>query len=309
MKSLIIKSALTASAVMFIIASGAHAQTSTKKKAANSTSVATVPMNEAGKKKELPISLTDDFYVFGPQVSDLNSMQTSDDAIDAKTGLSTRHKIGLKYKLKPDLAITGVADLVYQLTDPTNGGADRGMHNRMNDPYLKISKKNLINGKIGKNEISTEAQIRYYAPMSAGSKNNDLKGKAELDLYPTMKIGKSRFSAEMFSFARYYMNTSKFDAATGTRPLTAMLFYVGPQINYSLSDSITAFTLYDAVMTYNTLGQSAPTTNPAGSLVDLEPGISFQVNKAISITPYLNWYTNQSIETTSVNLNATIQML
>ncbi len=308
MKSFLIKSTLTATAAILMIAAGAHAQTTTKKKVSNS-SVATVQMDEQGKKKELPVSLSDDLYIYGPPVNDITSSSTADDSVDSKTGLSTRHKIGLKYKVTDTLSITPVADLIYQLTDPNNGGADRGMHNKMNDPYLKISKKNVINGKIGANEISTEAQVRYYAPMSAKSRDNNLNGKVELDLYPTMKIGKSRFSAEMFSFARFYINSQKFDSATGSSALTSALYYVGPQVNYSLNDNITAFVLYEAALPINTLGQSANTFAPTASLTDLEPGMSFQVNKAISITPFLNWYTNQQLKTTSINLNATIQML
>lgn len=308
MKSFLIKSTITATAAILMIAAGAHAQTTTKKKVSNS-SVATVPMDDAGKKKELPISLSDDMYFYGPELSDITKGQTSDDSIDAKTGLSTRHKIGLKYKVTKDISITPTADLVYQLTDPNNGGADKGMRNKMKDPYVKISKKNLIVGKIGNNETSTEAQIRYYAPMSASSRDNKLNGKVEADLYPTMKIGKSRFSAVMFSFVRYHLNSQKFDSATGESPLTEMLLYTGPQVNYSISDNVTAYVLYEAAMPFNTIGQSANAFAPTASLTDLEPGISFQVNKAISITPFLNWYTNQQLKTTSINLNATIQML
>jgi len=304
MKSLLTaKGAISASLVLAttLLASSANAATTSKKAA---TSVASNATSDAATKKALPIgaAYTLDFY--GTQIQDIASDETTNDAIDAKTALVLRHRPELNFK-SGNTKISLIPDFNTQLTDPEANGS-RGF--AWNDSYIKINQANVMNTSISGNAVNLAAQVRIFVPSSKGSRDNKQIGSMQAYLNPTITFGKSKFSLEGYNFAQYYLQSEKFSPKSGS-PLTQMRFYAGQQLNYAINDNITAYALYENIVRYNTLGIPQNTYSPNSSQADLEPGMSLQVSKAVNLSPYLNWYTNQSIKTTTVNLNANIQLM
>ncbi len=252
----------------------------------------------APEAKKLPINMSFLTMMFGPQVSDPVSSMTSSDSIGGKSGLGTRNFLSMTYKLSEKLSLTPVLDFNYQLTDNDRGAS-------LNDAYIRLKRKEILSSNIGIHPVSMDADIRYYAPTSQGARDNNAIGAVRTSLYPSVQIAKSRFSLSGLFFAKAWMQTQ--DTNAKGKNLNMVQLYSGPQISYAVSDKISAFILQEANVVYNTAG-IPNSRDPNTSLVDLEPGVDIQVNDRVTLSPYLNWYTNQNISTTSVNLNADIKL-
>ena len=303
MKSLWLTSAVSALA---LVSFSAQAQSTAKKaKLPSNSSVASASITKA-EKKPLPISANLSSTLFGPTANDIDGGKTADSAIDAEMGLFSRHTLGVKYSLMKDLSVAAVGEGDVQHTILPGSSEAKGF--TMRDPYVKISKANLINTSIKGNALAVDSQVRMYAPLGKSSKAANTISKVSLFMNPTLNIGKSRFSISAANYARYFIQSKELHPKTNS-PMTQMDFYTGPQLNYEVSDKISAFVLYEAEMTYDTLGRSETNYAPNNSKTDLEPGVSLQLGKAVNLTPFLNWYTNQRLSTTSVNLNASINLM
>lgn len=312
MKSLWLKtSAITASfsVLMGLSLTASAATTKAKAKASKtsasstvSASVAQAPSTMTAKKK-LPISISDWSTFYGPLVNDISTGKTSDSAIDAQTGLSSRHQVSFKYAINDTLSVAPVADFKIQHT--VLPGEEKGF--TLKDPFLKIAKNDLLTAKIRGNDIHLDSQLRLYAPASKSSRTNKTNGSAALWLSPTVNFAKSKFSLTVYNYARHFFQSQTFSPSGSL--LTADEVYTGPQLSYGFTDKVSAFVLYEAAMTFNTLGQPQSSTSPNDSLTDLEPGMSLDVTPNISLIPFLNWYTNQPMATTSINLSASIKLL
>jgi hypothetical protein len=90
--------------------------------------------------------------------------------------------------------------------------------------------------------------------------------------------------------------------------LPKLELYTGPQVNYHFNDSINAFVLYEVTAGLNTKAEW-DFNNYRSSNADVEPGVDFKLHKRITLTPYLHWFTNQSIDTTTMNVAAMINLL
>ncbi len=305
MKNLWLKTTLTAAALATAMSAQADSTSTTNaKKKPTNTSTATANPAKA-EKKALPVSVSTNSYFFGPGlIGDKSYM--ADDSPDAKTGLFSRHALRVKHELNKTVSVSAVGEGDIQHT--IMPGSEEKMGFRLRDPYARIDKTDLIATKVAGNELNVDGQFRVYAPLSDGSKASKNISRVSIWLNPTMKLGKSRFSISALNYARYWIQSKDFHPVTSS-PLTRMDFYTGPSLNYDINDKTQAFLYYEAEITYNTLGQSELNYAPTKSMTDLEPGVSFQATKAVSITPFLNWYTNQELKTTSVNLNAAIKLM
>lgn len=302
MKSLWFKNSTVAAASVAILMTAGNAMAAAN---GSATSVASAATSKAAAKKEIPINLKYTLDLYGTQLTDITSDETTDNAIDAKTAIVLRHRPELKYTVNKDLSASLIPDFNTQLTDPM---ADDSRGFSWNDSYVKISRGNLAAASVKGNNITLNSALRLYAPTSKGSRDNKTVGSAQLWMNPTVQFGKSAFSLDLYNFAQYYVQTEKFSPKSGS-PLTQMRFYTAPQLNYAFNDNVSAYVLYDNIVKFNTLGQPENSYSPTSSQSDVEPGMSIQVSKAVNLSPYINWYTNQSIKTSTINLNASIDLM
>lgn len=257
----------------------------------------------ASQPTKLPVSATavNDFY--GPPLNDLGARQTADSEKEAVMPLNSRHQIGFSYQIDESTKITPTLDFTLNYTIPK--GVEDGERNfKWKDSYVKLSRSGLFEGKIGGNAAALDGDIRYLLPTSKGSRDRDSYGSWRVTLAPSLQIANTNFSVVAASFARFFTYRSTAENPTGTR----WQLYTGPQVNYAVNDKLTAFVLFEAIASWNNKGET-DIDNPNASLADLEPGVEWAVHERVSLTPFLNWFTNQPLSTTSINLNATIKML
>lgn len=254
-------------------------------------------------KKAIPLSLSDYSIFSGPAVKTPTKTTTADDSNDAITGLSSRHMVSLMYKANNGISFGPTADFNIQHTQAT---AEEQKGVAWNDSYFKVAKSGLAKGTIGGNSVGLDSSVRYLAPTSKGSRDNKTYGSVRMDMNPNMSFGKTALSLTVYNFVRAHLLSQGSNAEGAS--LTQYQLYTGPMLNYDFNDKIGAFVLYEATIKYNTKGESSKQFASAKSLTDLEPGVNFNLNKHISLAPYLNWYTAQPVSTTSINMSATLAM-
>jgi hypothetical protein len=311
MKNLIVKTGVVTTLAIFSFSAFAASRSATKMPAPSSQedlapaekSVAEADLL-APKEKQLPLTIIDAAVLYGPTVNDPFGISVTDDSVDATTGITFRNQFNFKYKLNSQLTLTPVLDFDYQLTDPD--AARNGVRQfRWRDSYVKLTHSSLWDADFSGNKFAVPAGVRLYAPTSKTARESNTIGAIRLDLNPEMTIAGSRFSVSTANYVKVWAQTNRFDRSHKSLPSTEL--YAGPQLNYAFNDSAIAFVLYEVSVRYNTLG--VPNTNdPKKSLADLEPGASFKVHKRVALTPYLNWFTNQPISTTTLNLNADLTL-
>lgn len=260
------------------------------------------------EKKSFPLSVSTDSYFYGPQVQDpFSDATTADTAGDPKQGLLTRHVIGFKYKLSKKVSITPNIDFFYQLTDPAKTASQSSAGQfRWRDCYVKVGHSSIFETDLNTSHFSLPVDFRYYAPTSKGSRDSSSAGSVRASLNPSLQFGHSDFSLSTVNYVRYWIQTQE---SYKGRPLIQSELYTGPQLNYQMGSIATAFVLYEAAIQFNTLGQSTPGIDPNASLTDLEPGVELHLNDRITVTPYLNWFLNQPVSSTTINLNANFRLL
>lgn len=301
MKNLWLKTGLVVASLS--VSGLAFAQSSTTSAPAMSGSSTAESSAVAPQKKALPISVSTLSYLHGPFVNDLGSSTVTDDSVGSTTGLDSRHIMALKYKLTDKITIAPTADFNWSFTNAKGDGQNTFT---WRDSYIKVSHSDLYSNNLYGNDLSVAGDLRFYVPSSKTARDNDTIGRIRASLNPSIQIGKSRFSISTVNFATVWLQTK--DKKADGSPLHRAELYTGPQVNYQVNDAVTAFVLYEADQVIETDGVSN-TTNPLASNTDLEPGVDIKINDNITLTPYLNWYTNQRLSTTTVNLAAAITLL
>lgn len=296
------------SAAAFAQSSAATVPSSATPSATNTS--ATEAEVVAPKAKKLPISVGSTSFFYGPRVNTPtdNKRTGGENVRDSFEGNLLRQRFDVGYKITSKTKITPTMEFDYQLSDP-NPSKSAVRQFRWRDAYLKISQSGLIEQSIKGNDIALDGDVRLYAPTSKGARDNDTIGAARLSLAPSIQFGKSPFSLSNVSYAKYWFQSRKLSNAKTPAPLIRSELYTGPQVNYTFNDKVTAWLLYEAVVGYNTLGQSTNETSPLESQADVEPGVDIKVHDRVTLSPFLNWFTNQPLYTTTFNLAASITLL
>lgn len=148
-------------------------------------------------------------------------------------------------------------------------------------------------------------QVRYYAPTSTTSSSNGSLGNIRWYQFASYEIAKSRFSVELTTYLRPYAYSD--NALAASKNATRLDLYMGPAVNYQISPKVKAWLLFEQ------LGRSKMKngTFEMASLGDLEPGMTLDISKRVSFSPYLDIKTHNkvSISTTTINANLTIKAL
>lgn len=258
---------------------------------------------------KLPLSLIDVSIFYGPSVTNI-SASTADDTVDTITGIWSRHQMLGIYSLGKGWNLLPVFDFNYQFTDPVRGGADRGF--QLNDPNIRVQKVGILSGSVGTSKLALDGDVRYFIPVSKNSRTADSFGSGRMSLIPSVIFGKSGFSFVMTNFVRgwAYQRAGRETSSGAVIPHRTFQAYSGSQINYAINDNVQPFILFETSNNWYSDGlpEHADEHNPKRSLSDLEPGVNVQITDRISLTPFLNWYTNQKLKTTSANLTAVIQL-
>jgi len=242
-------------------------------------------------------------FFYGPTVQHPTDKKTSDSAKDAEMGLATRHQLFFTYALSKRFTLMPTADFDYQITDPVS--ADHtGIHQfRWRDAFVRLNMASPAEYALpGGSYVVVPSDLRVYLPTGKTSRDNDTIAGVRFSLNPGMQFARSPISISTVNYVRYWIQPGN---VVATAPMFEI--YTGPQVNYAVNDSINAFLLFEAVTNWNHAGMPNM-TDTSLSLADLEPGVDFRVGSHATVTPYLNWYTNQPIRTTSMNLSLALTL-
>jgi len=282
--------------VLTLVGTTSYAATTTKKKA-SAQSVAT---RKAKSDFLTRTSIVHDSYFFGPAANNPVSGKTTGGMKEAKSFLSFDNYLSASYKINDNMSISPI--LNYTLRATTGVGAS-GARASMGDAYLKFKYSGLATAILaGGHKFKLDADTRYYAPTSTDSQNIGQIGAIRTSLNPSLKLANSKFSFAAVSYIKYYIQSDN------TQALSRWAFYTGPQVNYALSNRVTAWFLAETANKIKSNGASYYDVDGI-SMTDLEPGLDIQVSDNILVTPYLNWFINQPLDTTSVNVFTSIKLL
>lgn len=250
-------------------------------------------------------------FLSGPPISDLRSDETVAAREGYTLGLSLQNQIGVRYWLNPNLSIMPVFDFEYQFTDPHRNGANKGV-SLVYDSFIKAKYVDVAKTYVQGNKLSFDAEARYYLPVSEFSRINDSYGSIRLAVVPGINFAGGKWELSALSFYRYWMQTRFYQLPTrhnqipkNTFGLPEHTFYTGPQISYRASKTFNLWMLFEASYTIDTLGFNSA-TDPNRSNMDIEPGVDIRIANGVYVSPYLNWYVSQPINTTSINLITSI---
>jgi hypothetical protein len=120
-------------------------------------------------------------------------------------------------------------------------------------------------------------------------------------------------------FGKYYIQSQDAQTITAStpvnelgvpmpNPLRRFEVYAGPQVNYAFNDRVTAFVLYEASVIYDTHGMP-DTLDPKNTNADLNPGVALKLHDKFTLIPNLLWYTLLPVNTTALNVAASISLL
>lgn len=293
---------VAAMVTMFTTASFAQSSSAKAPSTPSGQSVATEEA-QAPKKEKPPVSIGDFSMFFGPMVKSPLTGESPDERQNSVVGIWSKHWVNAKFDLTPKLTLSPVFVFMGTFTDPNTGGAARGL--KLDDPYLQLKRSGLVEAKTDRGHaFNLDGDLRYYAPLSKSARDNSTIGTVRATLTPSIQFADSALGFTMESYAKYWIQPKG-----NERELTSLKLYTAPQLSYKHSSSATSFVMVEANTYILTSGRNLM-NDPAASLIDVQPGVSLNIVKdVLTLSPYLNWYINQPLNTTSVNINADIKML
>lgn len=310
-RSLWFKSGLVAATAAWSVAAMAQSSSSTVSSSATPSAAGTSTAEAesvAPKGIQLPVGLGATSFFYGPRVNTPTDNKISGDENnrDSFGAIFLRQRFNLKYKPMANTVIAPRMEFDYQLSDPSPEKKALRQF-RWRDASLLVQQNAIVAQNIKGNDIGLDAYFRWYVPTSKSSRDNHTIGKARFGLMPSIAFGKSGFSLTSDNYYIYHAQTRKYDPKGGA--LARSSLYTGPQLNYQINDNINAFVLYEASVDYNTEGNNTNDLSPLASQSDFEPGMDIKLHDRVTLSPYLNWWTNQPLYTTTLNLAAEFKLL
>jgi hypothetical protein len=244
------------------------------------------------------IVLKYDGSIYGPSIGKFNSTQPDEYGKDGDP-VSLESIVTAGYRVTKDVVISAKYASLMALTREKGDRNEElyGPTYVMNDPWLQVQHNSLINS--GPANVYLDGRV--YAPLSSSSQ----LAKRVLSVRTTQIVDyefpASRFTLEWASYIRSYFYSP--DGKGNDWKL-----YMGPNLQYKISPTLTATLLYEAVATHK-FGAD-PGLDAAGT--DLEPGISWDITPKINFSPYLNFYPGGkfiSSDTIGVGANFTVKVL
>jgi hypothetical protein len=228
----------------------------------------------------------------GSPLSDLGNARqpTPSGNLDPSNPQSIENLVTIGYKIKPDL-IAGVVGhfLYFPLGNPVGAGQDI----QMLDPMLLIQKNNLI--KLG--GFSLNGKVTFYLPLTSGDTLQKVKLATAISPTLTAKydVPNTQLTLAAYGYLRLYIPRT--DA--GDSALTYKL-YLAPNMSYQLSQTVAA-TLWVDLLSAARYRGTPLLGGMVTDTVDIQPGISWDITKSITINPILNIYpSNPSLAATSI---------
>lgn len=229
-----------------------------------------------------------------------------------RNGVSFRHLVSLSYLFSDRVKLTPVLDTSQQFDGSSTSGTFV-----INDPQLRLEISPLGHFDLGGNELRTTLWISAQAPLSQASQSMGSQGALTFSLIPHLHFRGTHFGA----MGIFSLKNGAYEKPDGSGSMYSGAFFSGLQGFYRVSDPLLFYLMgFTFVMT----GQRPPITDlsslpPALAAflnskmtqipIGISPGAMIRVYRGISICPRVNWFVNQPIETSTLGVNANIQVI
>jgi len=278
-----------------LTASTAWADTATA--TSSNLSATTIQPSSLSKIME-KVGLSYTAYYNGPGLTGLNqdinpqytSKSDSLSLVDSSQNLDSF--IGLTYKINPNLVV-GASDEVKTYFEPSADGSATTVYS----PYVRLNLPHLVQ-KGGLN-INSDI-LRVYLPIADDMQKAGLATILRTQYYVTYDIPKTRVSVGVLPAFRFYIHSRPETAADTDFRMTFSAF-----ANYQLSEKVAATLWTDWVDArhYVNSGFDLANLSKAEDAADVQPGLSWDVTKAITLNPYISIFPkNPTLASTSVNM-------
>ncbi len=194
------------------------------------------------------------------------------------------------YKIQKDLT-TGVLGHFYFF--PGTGPSGQAVQTL--DPMLFISKANVVDS----NGFKLDAGLRMYLPVSDHDtlRPNHLATSFRAIANSHFETLNSKLTVGYYAYLQVYVPSNDNRAESGPAP--SYYIYGAPYVNYQLSNTVAATLWVDLIQATRNVGTGFFVLD--NGPVDLEPGISWDITKNITINPGLNIYAGHpTLATTSL---------
>lgn len=201
---------------------------------------------------------------------------------------NTENSVGLGMKLANGASVGAAMNFNYT---PVNS---EGFE--LADPYLSIKK-----GLLDRNGYSLLGQVRAYAPVSTLAQAANQIGRTRLVLVQNYAPSNSRWSVGLMTYAQaYFYNGNRAANATRIKVLAE------PTVNYQIKPNLSAGLTYD-MLAKNKYDNSFFNFFEADETA-LMPGVSWDVNERLNLSPMLSIPTGKRIATDTTTLNVLLSM-
>ena len=280
-------------------------------------------MDESNSQKTLleNISVTESEMLMGPPVNNLGAetpagatagagklSSTSRGGGGGKGGgcdYSLRHSLSVGYALDPDTTIAPVLDLSQNLT---------GIQSKqltLNDPQVKLTLKNIFEQSLWTESVRSNLLFSLYVPVSDLSRSMHSHGALSVSATPHLHFKESRFSLSGIASLK-----SGFYEGVNSELVSSKLFS-GVQGNYQISHRMEVFLMSYTNVQIGTRVAMVDAGLPSETFdhdrashpLALMSGLKIDASPMIAITPRLNWFLDQPIQTTTVGLNLMIRLI
>ena len=215
-----------------------------------------------------------------------NSLQPAvDGALDPTSPQSVENLVTAGYRINKDAMVGVITHFYYFPTVfPATSGqpVKSGQDLQMWDPILTLSKANIF----ASGGFKAKGTLNVQLPMSSADVlvRNNLATSISPSLSATYDVPGSHLSVGMFGYVKAYIPT---ESASDT--VRTYVVYLAPNFNYQLSQKVAATLWVDLIQATRKKGTGflSGLSNPDA---DLEPGVSWDITKNITLNPILNIY-------------------
>jgi hypothetical protein len=272
--------------------------------AQSTTTTAEADVQTSTESKPLPLTFSWLSMFYGPRLVEPTRTSVPSSWAGGELAMSVQNQTGIRFHVSDSVTITPTFDFEYRFTDPWDSTIGNEFALTY-DSFIRFYHSNLKTIRLSGADLNFAGEVRWFFPTSDFSRSIHSLGSIRAGINPSLSLDNSNFSFSMVAFGRYWVQVHQTLPYDESASLSRFTLYVGPQVNYKVSERITAWVLYESLVTFDTFG-IPNTIYPEQSLADVEPGVDIRLNDTVSITPYLNWFTSQPLKTISVNLNASI---
>ncbi len=244
----------------------------------NSIAATNHPIKETLQEK---LALTYFGVYRGASLSDLgNSLQPDTNGqLDPTSPQSLENIITAGYRISKDSMI-GINTHFYYF--PIGHPAGAGQSLQMWDPSVVLSKSGLVD----QGGFKLNAKLTVQLPITSVDilQTHHFAATIQPALIGNYDIPKTNLSIGFFSFITAYIPTNKTPENSRTYKI-----YLAPTANYQLSKTLAATLWVDLFQVTRNQGTGF-FSGMSNYTVDIEPGISWDITKNISINPMINFY-------------------